>query len=883
MPSQLVSLPFPVKGLDEGLAFDAQKPLTTPGIMNMIAGDPVTGRVRGAQRPGLTKFVDDTIDSSASIQEICHTIGPFFTDSEGQGQLVYSAATGAAWGTLSDAGVELGDGGDASAVYLMSCWDSSGNLYVATRTGATTDTVTIVRSAVDGTIAWTKSVVHGSTSSPSPVMGMLCIGATLYVLWGGTSSYASAIYRYSTTDGTQIDAGAWKSNGGGANDISGTVFTTGTAQSLVLAGNRLVVITRTGTEGTTGPQTIRGDIFNYANGTRTDSDVLVTVSGSTSDQLRFYGVCPGDPGRFYFAAQKRAGASTYTNYVEKHINSSTTFPTPLWSQTWPDSDGAPLGIAYDAKNNRLGVVGANVDGTGHSFAVMAGTDGTTSGNSDVNSVTTWHRIAAGVDGDFRLLRNSSGNNIIGLNSDLTTVDWQINVSDNQDIVCSINTFATVSQPVFRERNVRTLAVAAGSVFRIDNDVVTEVTDGSNALSLRPVVFATSYYPNIFFADGEHVRYYLSSTNTLATWTPTAGSLPVDDDGFRARLICTWQGRIVLSGLPGDAQNWFMSAINDPFDWDYSPATTTEGQAIAGNNADAGEVQDVITALIPYNNDYLIFGADHSILQMTGNPVAGGRLDEVSDITGIAWGRAFTRDPFGNIWFVGSRGGLYRMIPGSKPERISSESIDDRLTDIDMGANIIRLAWDDKHQMLVICITNQDSVATTTHYFYDPRNQGFFPFQFADLDHNPKVVYLYDGDDPDDRVILMGGWDGYVRKLDSSAKSDDGTAIDAYYFAGPIQDERRNLILMNEMRAILSSTSDPVTATVHVGASAEEALSAASHFGARLVAGRSRAIRTRAMGHSLFVKLRNATLGESFSVESIQAGLIPKQGAYSRRF
>lgn len=52
-----VPLPFPRRGLDDNRAFSDQTAETTPDALNVRGVDPATGRTRGAQRAGLSRFI----------------------------------------------------------------------------------------------------------------------------------------------------------------------------------------------------------------------------------------------------------------------------------------------------------------------------------------------------------------------------------------------------------------------------------------------------------------------------------------------------------------------------------------------------------------------------------------------------------------------------------------------------------------------------------------------------------------------------------------------------------------------------------------------------------------------------------------------------------
>ena len=430
------------------------------------------------------------------------------------------------------------------------------------------------------------------------------------------------------------------------------------------------------------------------------------------------------------------------------------------------------------------------------------------------------------------------------------------------------------------RSVTAIAVAGGTVKTFTSSSVSTATSGSGALSSTfPWIDSAVNLGVVYFVDGANAKKYTASTNTVATWSASAGSLPSNGSDL-PRLICTWRGRIVLSGLVGDGQNWFMSKVGDPTDWDYGPATTTQIQAVAGNNTDAGKCPDIINSLIPYRDDLLIFGGDHTIYQMTGDPAAGGSIDLVSDITGMAFGKAWCKDPRGAIFFFGSRGGLYVYAPGQGVEKLSSKKIDERLSQIDLSTTVVKLAWDDRQQYVMIYCTPVDGSATT-HYVYDLRNNAFWLDEFADADHSPLSVMAFDGDDPGDRCLMLGCLDGYVRKVDTAAKSDDGEAIDSYVWLGPFQGSSGQ-IKLRETRIALGGDSGPVSVDIHRGDSPESAFQSKAFNSFGVVAGNEIARSVGANGQALYLKLSNSCVGQSWAYESGQIRMEVSGSASGRR-
>lgn len=445
-------------------------------------------------------------------------------------------------------------------------------------------------------------------------------------------------------------------------------------------------------------------------------------------------------------------------------------------------------------------------------------------------------------------------------------DYQI-----QDIT-SVTTVPQVanSTTTLSARTTENLCVCKGTVATFDTTSFTTVTNGSGALSSSaPVIFSANLYDDVFFADGVYAKYYDGSA--MQTWTPTAGSLPVNGS-YRPRLIEKWRARIVLSGLRGDDQNWFMSKVNNAFDWDYSPSAVSPLDAVAGNNADAGEVGDIINCMIPYSDDTLIFGCDHSIWQLTGDPMEGGRIDLQSDVTGMAFGRPWCKTFDGRVYFMGSRGGIYRMTPGSIPERISSDRIEESLQVVDLNTTIVRAIYDDRTQLVHFFTTPLSQIATY-HYCYDIRRDAFWKDYFADANMNPVAVYLLDGDDPDDRVVLLGGFDRRIRYIDYDATSDDGEPIDSYVWIGPIRVEEGQKLHLNEMIGTLADNSDYAYYEVYAAQGAEAAHDRGTLFFSGVWdAGRNWPESRRAGGSAIYIKLGNDEVDSTWSYETIYAAI-----------
>lgn len=388
------------------------------------------------------------------------------------------------------------------------------------------------------------------------------------------------------------------------------------------------------------------------------------------------------------------------------------------------------------------------------------------------------------------------------------------------------------------------------------------------LNFTGIMFSAANQQKLWFADGINWCYFNPADGTLNTWAASAGALPEDSDENTPRLICTWRGRTVLSGLLNDGGNWFMSAVDDPTNFDYAPLSPSPADAVAGNNGPAGLVGDLITALIPYTDDILIFGADHSIWMMKGDPLAGGSLQVVSSIIGMAWGEAWTLDPFGNVYFFSNRMGIYRMVPGEQPQRIS-QAIDSFLLGIDTGTNSIRLLWNDRFQGFHVFITPLASPAATTHLFYEARTGAWWFDKFANHDHDPLCCCIFDGNLPSDRVALIGSWDGYVRAISVDATTDDGKAIESSVVIGPFLTANLSDVLLKDLQAALGEESGDVTFEVMVGRTAEEASRSEPILTGTWSAGRNLTSLIRQAAHAIYIRISSTN---PWAIESIRLRL-----------
>lgn len=456
------------------------------------------------------------------------------------------------------------------------------------------------------------------------------------------------------------------------------------------------------------------------------------------------------------------------------------------------------------------------------------------------------------------------------------------VAGTEYVVQHLNVLVTVNQGAAVQasqsgRVVSLVAVSAGNVYRINpgDTAWTAAVNATSPLATPPLnitglIYSAANGQKLWFADGVNWVYYNPATNTVHSWVASAGTLPTDSDGNVPTLIENWRGRIIVSGLDKDPQNIFLSAVGDPTNWDYFPLSPSSGiDAVAGNlSGSFGLIGDVVTCLIPYSDDTLIVGTDHEIHMLRGDPGAGGQVDLVTRAIGIAFGLPWCVDPAGTVYFFSNRTGVFSMIPGQPPQRISS-GIEQTLQQINTGLYGVVMGWDDKFQGLYMFVSPLTAPGESTHFYYDQRNKAWFEDEFRNDKMNPLCCVTFDGNLPEDRVLLIGSWDGYVRAIDPLAEDDDGEPIESEVWIGPLLSKNLDDVMLKSLQPVLGQQSGTVFCSVHVGATAELALDA-DPFDDEVFewsAGRSFSEQVRAADHAIYIRLTGLT---PWSMECIRA-------------
>lgn len=359
-----------------------------------------------------------------------------------------------------------------------------------------------------------------------------------------------------------------------------------------------------------------------------------------------------------------------------------------------------------------------------------------------------------------------------------------------------------------------------------------------------------------------------------------GAMPTN-----AYLVCNFMGCLTLSGNPNYPHQWYMSRQTNPWDWLY--AQDDAQSAVAGNDADAGEVGDVIKVNIPYKDDYIVHACANELWYMTGHPCRGGEIIELDLTTGILGDRAFCWDDVGNLYMMCTVG-LLKIPPGfGQPENVTIELWPDFIIDLafDSSLHRITLAFNPEDRGIHIFKTTlADGVSSA--WWYDLRTNGLFPDAYAAA-HGAFSAIYYKSESPTYRRLLIGCNDGYVRFWDRTAKNDDSTAIDSYVGFAPLSLSThprkdgtiKNMDLITAGGAAggtYQSDSDGVLCSVHVARTAEQIIeklrsgTTASFTKTFMAPGwqKGNLDRRSIRGQWGAIVLSNNTAGESWSMERL---------------
>ena len=452
---------------------------------------------------------------------------------------------------------------------------------------------------------------------------------------------------------------------------------------------------------------------------------------------------------------------------------------------------------------------------------------------------------------------------------------QLGTSGNRKVQM-MNTVTWVASDTI---NSRFVAISNGDLY-YENPVGTLGLAGTSGGTFHTTRMIHSAERNqvLYIADHSYVvsesaaanvpKKWTPSTDTIASWTATDGTIPYGCDN-----IALWRDRMVLGGGTTTPHGLFMSRQGDPDDWDYSE--TDSGAAVSLTLADAGQVGDIVTALSPHSDNCLLIGCASSLWIMRGDPNFGGSLDCLSQHLGVIDKGAWCTTPESLFVFL-TQDGLYMVPAGCDlsryPQSLSRERLPRELLGTDKSTYTVAMAYDLLDRGIHVYKTPTTAIGTpSSHWFFDWETKSFWPVKHATEDQEPFCLHArknyYTGSEGSS-IVAMGCRDGYVRYHRQIAENDDGTAFDSWVLLGPFGDPTLSSdVSLDQILGILAHDSGSVTYTLHVGDSPEEAVAAGHIYSGTWTAGRNNLDHPRVRGQSVYVKLSAGQPGLAWAWES----------------
>lgn len=289
-----------------------------------------------------------------------------------------------------------------------------------------------------------------------------------------------------------------------------------------------------------------------------------------------------------------------------------------------------------------------------------------------------------------------------------------------------------------------------------------------------------------------------------------------------RAIAAYRNRLVLAASPYARSNVYASRVSAPtvFDYDSTVTADTLKSWVEPMWHASGELQQT-TCLAPWRNNYLIIGCERSLHVMRGDIGSGGSLNAISRTTGVISPTAWCHLPDGTFFFL-SHAGLRFVPPGANttPEVTASQQLSKSRMPIDLinvhpESTIVLMAYDHLDNGVHIFLTPKMG-GVARHWWYSMDHQSFWEDQFASENFNPWSLLNVGGG------LLLGCYDGKIRRYNRHARFDDASAISSAVLIGPFAlGDGYNDGILNRMKAVLGESSGDVTWELFVGDTAEE--------------------------------------------------------------
>jgi hypothetical protein len=415
------------------------------------------------------------------------------------------------------------------------------------------------------------------------------------------------------------------------------------------------------------------------------------------------------------------------------------------------------------------------------------------------------------------------------------------------------------------RDTKLVTAIRGSLYVIDRFGEPQVVRGaSSALeqNARYTSFATIYQRLIATDGKQSVIYEPHVDGQVRPYVAKSGEVPAG-----VKLWAAYRGRAICARTEDDGHAWFASAIEDIFDWDYFTPPLRADKAVFSTTSRAGLAPDIINALIPYEDQQLIAGCDHSIWYLPGDPLgANAEWQTLSTKVGIAFGdKTSCVDKKGNLFFFASRGGLNIITPRGTPRSLTTERIERRLADIDLEKFYVELQWNWRAEGIEIFVLPYGQpAAVVKHFFYGLRFDEWREDEWATALVQPTTSAVLDGDEPRDRrlVVLNGNLNALL--WDENETTDDGLLIASKELIGPYDVGGDSEARWNEPTFVMSEDTTGARFELYAADSAD-AIGPIRATGL-LGPGRNARALARTRGAKFWVLVGSSVLGQKWALE-----------------
>lgn len=364
------------------------------------------------------------------------------------------------------------------------------------------------------------------------------------------------------------------------------------------------------------------------------------------------------------------------------------------------------------------------------------------------------------------------------------------------------------------------------------------------------------------------------------WVLTSGTFP--DGGSNIMALCF--GRIVMNSIFNPHQ-WFTSRISNPLD--LLLVTGDVASAVSSQTSGkAGLIGDQLIAIIPHKDNMAIFGCLNKMFVMRADPQRGGFFATLSDTTGIFSNTSHCWDDKNNFYWLGNDG-LYvssydAMVgsPPSPPVNLTKEHLPRLISRLALnrGTDRVTMAYDKDRYGIEISISQQDGQWKIA-FWVDLRTGGVFPEKYT-AGQIPSALFYFDARKKEERTLLAGGYDGYIRKWDETEKSDDdSTPIDSYALIGPLGAvEIRGKITIDELSVRTGLDTDRLKIAIYVATTTNKLINDVNTLVAPKVLKEFTidkllpSIRQSVTGGAIGIKLSNTEAASSWSIEKIDVNI-----------